>query len=583
MAPSRAWIRFRPVPTVSPMSPTGSGRPFRSGGPENLDLASIESLRQAIEVSLRGILIVDPWGLVRYANAAAGALFDQDPQSFIGRPIDLPLEVRDENRELDVQRMDGTLRRAELRVLPTEWNKEPGYLVFIEDVTERDLSKTRLREMNHQLYEANQRLARMVLHDPLTDLLNRRGLAQALDIEMRASRRRGTQIIALLVDLDDFKRVNDTYGHAVGDVVLRETALKLASVLREADHVARIGGDEFMVLLPDVRLAEGLRVAEKVRLALSESPPIVQGMPLPITASIGLVPLESGPPSIDALLAKSSEALSASKRSGKNRVTVASDDPNAHLPEAGELEVAIRHLRDGSSLKAVVHPILRLADERRVGFEFLSRSNVAVFEAPTDFFRLCLDSNSLTAVDRACFDTCVQASQAAPTSGWRHLNLFPSTMIDVPAERLLAELPRESAPLYCVEISEQQIVGDPSYLVPVVQAFRAAGVRIALDDIGFGRSCMESLILLEPEVVKVDRRCVHEVDRDPARLRALGRLLRVLRSTDAQIVAEGIETRGELETLRSLGIEYGQGFLWGPPAELAQWTSADARTFEAGA
>lgn len=543
------------------------GAAVGSGG---LELTAPASLRKVIDTSVRGIFIVDGGGTVRYANPAAGEIFAKDPASMVGGPLELA-PGGDDVVEIDVVRADGSARRVEMRVIEIEWNGRPAKLVTLQDMTERHASASELRDLNARLSEANARLARLVHSDPLTELLNRRGLAQALAREVRWMRRRGDGLLVLLLDLDDFKRVNDTYGHAVGDVVLRETALRLRSVLRRTDTAARIGGDEFLVLLPDTRLAEGHRVAEKIRLALERHPIHVQGRPLHVTASMGLIEVSADSPTIDELLARTHEVLYASKRAGKNRVTVQRLDARVESAAPEDLEDAVRRLTSGGALRSLAQPILRLADERVVGFEFLTRSTIPVFERPDDFFRLCGDAKSLTRVDRLCFAACARASEAVPEGLWRHLNLFPSTLIEVPPEQLLAELPAGDLRRYCVEISEQQIVGDPSYLLPAVEAFRRRGLRVALDDVGFGQSSMESLILLEPDLVKIDRRSIHGIARESSRARALRRLLRVLDSAETEIVAEGIEEREELEALRELGVRYGQGFAWGEPRELEEW------------
>lgn len=147
-----------------------------------------------------------------------------------------------------------------------------------------------------------------------------------------------------------------------------------------------------------------------------------------------------------------------------------------------------------------------------------------------------------------------------------HVNLYPSTIVGIPTEHLLAEFP-EGIPLehFCIEISEQQILGDPSYLLDPVQRLRQAGVKIAIDDVGFGNSCLESLVLLTPEIIKIDKRCVRGLSQDPAARENLGRYRAVGEALGATIVVEGIETEQDLNILRSMGFEYGQGFFWGRP------------------
>ncbi|MEI8345799.1 MAG: EAL domain-containing protein, partial [Candidatus Omnitrophota bacterium] len=165
------------------------------------------------------------------------------------------------------------------------------------------------------------------------------------------------------------------------------------------------------------------------------------------------------------------------------------------------------------------------------------------------------------------FKNCVTASKDLPPAIKRHLNIFPSTMIDIPVRNLLQVF--EESTLngsYCIEISEQQIIGDPSYLVEAVTQLKKSGVEIAIDDVGFGRSCLESLILLEPDVVKIDKKLVNGISKNEWCEHSLKRFLKVTEALGSEVIAEGIETLEDMETLVSLGVKYGQGYYLGRPA-----------------
>lgn len=462
--------------------------------------------------------------------------------------------------------VSGILRRGEAQdyFLKSEAAVEPVFRM-IRSVVECD----RLRK---KLAETNQRLEKLALMDCATEVLNRRGLQEILAHEIPRASRKQSNLLVLSIDLDDFQRINDSLGAKVGDVVLCEVAKKLRATLRATDYVARIGGDEFMVLLPDTRFAEGLRVAEKVRLAISSTViELSQSGPSKITASLGLANVnlfeaDGISPSIDDLILRTRRELFKSKEGGKNRVSC-SQPPEIFVPESGieEIPSVQQLLRSGKTFHALMQPIFRLSDMNEWGFEFLSRSSVKGYEMPVDFLRASLETNILTLVDQHCLKACVSASASLP--GWVrcHVNLFPSTMIGVPVEQLLEVFPPGKPGIYCVEISEQQIIGDPSYLVGVVMALKRAGILIAIDDLGFGRSCLESLILLEPDIIKIDKRCVTGIAGNPAHERSLERLLKMAASLGAEVVAEGIETRSDFDLLRSMGVAYGQGYFLGEP------------------
>ncbi|MDQ3283602.1 MAG: EAL domain-containing protein, partial [Acidobacteriota bacterium] len=272
-------------------------------------------------------------------------------------------------------------------------------------------------------------------------------------------------------------------------------------------------------------------------------------------------------PAVDQLLARAHLLLDRAKRQGKNRVVFQSsefDDTDQRRRAQTDM---CTHLARGRHIVTVKQPIFELRNESPIGYEFLSRYANGAMELPDNFFRLCSERNILTLVDHACLRAGVSAAMDLPPYARFHLNIFPTTLLAVPVEHLLDLFPKPvPAGTFCLEISEQQIIGDPSYLLPAVQALQAAGLLIAIDDVGFGSSCLESLVVLRPDIVKIDKRCVIGVNGDASRIEQLRRYVAVARTLGCEVVAEGIETAVELDVVRSLGVEYGQGYFWGKPA-----------------
>jgi diguanylate cyclase (GGDEF)-like protein len=424
-----------------------------------------------------------------------------------------------------------------------------------------------LARMKRELESANRDLERLTLIEPLTELLNRRGLQQALSREVLHASRGMNGAAVIVVDLDDFKHINDTLGHAAGDVVLKEIGRRLRASVRAVDYVGRLGGDEFMLLLPETDPPEAARVAERVRIAISAA--IIQHSSgtVTVTASIATLLVTPDTPAVDEILTRAHMLLARAKSEGKNRVVFPSNDFDDTARRLRAQADMCANLSTGKHLLTLKQPIFRLSDESPIGYEFLSRYSNGTYELPDNFFRMCSERNVLTLVDHACLRAAVNAAMQLPPYARFHLNIFPTTLLAIPPEHLLDLFPK---PLlegtFCLEISEQQIIGDPSYLAPAVQALRAAGISIAIDDVGFGSSCLESLVLLQPDIVKIDKRCVIGLDSDPARIAQLRRYVAIARALDCEIVAEGIETTAELAIVRSLGVEYGQGYFWGKPA-----------------
>lgn len=420
-----------------------------------------------------------------------------------------------------------------------------------------------LNSVNNQYEDAKRRLDELATIDPLTDLSNRRGLERILAAEIARAQRTGSGIVAMLLDCDDFYRINDSLGHAVGDVVLKEMVARITTTLRPSDCVARIGGDEFVILLTDTQIAEALLIAERVRLCVAESPIRNSNDNIFMTASIGVAPLPYEISSVEELLSLTRHSLKSSKIAGKNRVT--SDTPAEDGNGKKDLDI-VHELRQGECFRCVKHPMFRLVDEKKFGYELLSRGPAGAFEMPYDFFRVAIENNILTRVDLRCLKACIEAASRLEPGSRFDVNLFPSTILDTPIDRLVALFPEDKTiGTFCVEISEQQFIGDPSYLKEHTNALKKAGILVGIDDVGFGRSSLESLILLEPDVVKVDIKYVAGIAVDTQKQRLLRRLVKVVQALGAELVAEGVESRDDLEVVRDMGVQYAQGYLWGYP------------------
>jgi diguanylate cyclase (GGDEF)-like protein len=424
--------------------------------------------------------------------------------------------------------------------------------------------------LTSQLEDARLRNDRLQVIDPLTELANRRGLEVVLEREVNRAQRNGSQIVAVVLNCDDFKRINETLGHAVGDVALKEMVERITTTLRPSDYVARIGGDEFVILLTDTQYAEAKLIAERVRLAVAESPIRNSNDNIFMTASLAVAVLPYEISSVEDLLAMTRHAVKESKTLGKNRVTegtvAATRNGQGTQPEASDI---VEVLRNGDCFRCAKHPIMRLEDEVQVGYELLVRGPAGPFQMPYDFFRIAMENNLLTRVDLKCMKTCIQAAEYLERGSRFDVNLFPSTIIDTPIDKLVDMFPLDKGlGTFCVEISEQQFIGDPSYLKEHVAALKTAGVHVAIDDVGFGRSSLESLILLEPDIVKVDIKYVAGIALDLQKQRLLRRLIGVVEALGAELIAEGVETREDMEVVQSMGVKYAQGYLWGYPTEV---------------
>lgn len=522
-----------------------------------------DQYRRQLSISPDGVLIVDADGRVLFVNSTATAMLGTPParltdlpralQSCSPTPVDVTLE---------------TERAVEIREVATVWSGRPARLITMRDITDRRAVEQQLGSMAAELRRANERLERLVGTDPLTQVLNRRGAEEALGRELRRIDRTGDPLMAVLIDCDDFKQVNDSFGHAVGDAALAALSQSLQEAVRAGDHVARVGGDEFLVLLPGTTVAEGMVVAEKLRQAIKATtlPLATEGVTL--SASLGIGPVAADVVSLEEVLASLHTALKRGKEMGKDVVADRGDDEPVEGSTARS--PAARHALDPTSipLHVVVQGIRRLEDGALVGHEALTRGPPGFFAMPSDLFRAAFEQNVLTSLDLKALRTSLARFGDRAWPGWYHVNLFPSTLLNTPTDRIVPLLAVDGVRgRICVELSEQQFLGDPTCLRAPIRELREAGCHVAIDDVGFGRSSVEALMVLEPDVVKIDRRCIASITTDAGNRRQLGRLLAMLRAVDVPVIVEGIEAPEELSILRDMGVPYGQGYLWGEPTE----------------
>jgi EAL domain-containing protein (putative c-di-GMP-specific phosphodiesterase class I) len=219
-------------------------------------------------------------------------------------------------------------------------------------------------------------------------------------------------------------------------------------------------------------------------------------------------------------------------------------------------------------LRAHREPIVRLSDEACVGYELLVRGpSGGAREGAEDVFRLAVGASDLAALDLDCLQVALGSLPGMPWDGPAlpeiHVNLFPSTLASVPVERVLESFPRDRALRgFCLEIGEKGLVRDALTLKEPVRALRRAGLRVAIDDVGFGRSSLEALVELEPDVLKLDRRLLRGLTQEVEQIQILRRVVAVAEALAARVIAEGVEDRGALAVLRDVGVEFAQGFLW---------------------
>lgn len=410
------------------------------------------------------------------------------------------------------------------------------------------------------------------LRDPLTGLGNHRAFHEELEREVATARRYQVPTALLLIDLDEFKAINDRRGHAGGDRVLRGFGQLLEVSLRRADRAFRVGGDEFAVLLPHTDSA-GARIAARRVLAHALQPPRRLAELEPISFSGGISALPALATTSAELYSQADAALYAAKRAG--RTDVVTYDPTMELQASvwGGASAAVAEVISYRQLRAVYQPIVSLADGAILGVEGLIRPvPPAPFVDPPSLFAAAEASGRLTALDLVCIDTIVAGARGLPAEQFLSINLSPPTLEgpEFSSGALLEILARHQFPpdRLIVELTERQQLSDPERVRVRLQACRRAGIRFAADDIGAGNAGLRLLAEVRFDILKVDLSLVQRSGAEGPSNAVLGSVVELATRTGALVVAEGVEQARQVDALRALGIEAGQGYHLGRPAPL---------------
>jgi diguanylate cyclase (GGDEF)-like protein/PAS domain S-box-containing protein len=538
-----------------------------------VELASADArFRSLVEFSDDAIISATPDGLVTSWNAAAERLLGYSRQEILGQSVEwlTPEHRRDEKVEIlrgalrqgsvkrtyetERLRQDGTLVQVALTVSPIyDGDRLTGISAIMRDITDRLALQ---QEMEHR-----------ALHDELTGLPNRSLLADRFEQALLSADRSGTNVGLLLLDLERFKEVNDTFGHHYGDELLRQIGPRLTSVLRSADTIARVGGDEFAVLLLDVHGVDGATdVAKTLKSALAV-PFQVEGVDLDVDASIGVV--ISGEHGHDAgtLMQHADVAMYVAKT---QNLGVCVYDPSVDGHSATKLAMVgeLRRALARDELVLYYQPKINISTGNLVGAEALVRwqhpEHGLVF--PDDFIPLAEYTGLINPLTCYVLDTALVQARIWMDSG-RPLpiavNLSARNLHDEGFAQLVAELLAVHdvpAHLLVLEVTESAIMIDPVRARVALEQLDALGVRISIDDFGAGYTSLSQLTTLPVSELKIDRSFVATMTSNPGNAMIVQSVIDLGQNLGLTLVAEGVETEQALTALAFLECDVAQGY-----------------------
>jgi diguanylate cyclase (GGDEF)-like protein/PAS domain S-box-containing protein len=537
------------------------------------------------------ILIVGEDRRVRYATPSAGELFGTpavegallsdlvapSARDDVEQVLDLTLTISPgvgaagvpPGYLLQIERLDGRVAVLAVRWSDLRHDATVGGLVLtLRDVTER--------------YRLEEELKHRAFHDALTGLPNRALFAKEAAAALAAARAIGRTAGVLFVDLDDFKVVNDTMGHAVGDELLVAVAARLASVIRASDTAARLGGDEFALLIDDAPDADAVDAfAERIVAAFTEPFTLHEARVL-ATATVGVATSEDSG-DVDELLRHADLALYAAKGAGKRRWRHYQPVLTSGMLRRREVQAALEEAVQAEAFALVYQPIVSLASGEIDGFESLLRWPTQRWGMmlPGEFIPLAEETGLIVPLGewalRQALSDMVRWRRGLPPSadsepGAPHVSVNVSArqfrdpgFVDSVRQALHASALPPAALL--LELTESLLLGESDRIRAELRELKEIGVRLAIDDFGTGYSSFSYLLDLPIDVLKIDKSFVTGIASSWRRHALVEGIVRLARTLEVEVIAEGIESHTERELLAGMGCQFGQGYLLSVPVD----------------
>jgi len=559
-----------------------------------------------------GVIATDARGAVVFLNPAAEALTGWSAAQAAGRPLHEVYRVIDEHSRAPLDYIaagppsaaaPGDPERSAVRLIRRDGQETSVHDSFTE-VRETGAARTGYAVVFHdvtQMRALAQQLSWQASHDSLTGLVNRRELENRLGQLVDSARTQGRHHVLLYIDLDKFKTVNDTCGHAAGDELLRSLTALMSAKIRGSDTLARLGGDEFGALLQSCPLDQGLRIANAIREVVRDFRFTWEGKSFTVGASIGLVPIDAASGDMAEILTAADACCYEAKNKGRDRVQVHRHRPDAqraagepqmisrltHAFEHGEFVLYQQHIQPLKGAVSSPH------------FEILVRMRGENGELvpPMAFIPAAERYNLLTAIDRLVIGELLKVlasrqrsgrSAMAPEAGLYSVNLSGASINDSSfPDFLRRELARYPVPpsLLCFEVTETTAISNLTKAAELMHELKSMGCRFALDDFGIGMSSFAYLKYLPVDFLKIDGTFVKDMasdEMDCAIVEAINRIAHIL---GMQTVAEIVEDEITLERVRALGVDYAQGYHIARPEPLEGLKAAmtaRAETLDAG-
>ena len=426
--------------------------------------------------------------------------------------------------------------------------------------------------------ELEAQLAFQAFHDPLTGLANRALLHDRVGHALERSRRSGTNVGVVYIDLDGFKSINEMVDHVGGDELLVTVAARLVLCLRPGDTLARVGGDEFAAVLEDVGDATAVVVAAERLVDVLRAPFHVEGREVFITASAGISLTDDAQETVDALLRDADAAMRVAKARGTDRVELFEAAMQRHVVDRAEMICDLHHAIERGELRVQFQPTVEIASGRIEGAEALVRWHHPTrgIIPPAVFIPLAESSGQIIPIGRWVLDEACRAASSWPSDLTLAVNLSTrqlqdSNLISDLADTLLRSGIRPQG--LVLEVTESALMDDPVTGLQRLNAVKLLGVRLAVDDFGTGYSSLAQLQTFPVDIIKIDKVFIDTITSKPDGDAFVRAIIQLAHAVGLDTIAEGVEDIDQMRALETIGCRFAQGFLFATPLDPDEFVS----------
>ena len=545
------------------------------------------TLYQAVEQSPVSVIIFAADGRIQYVNSTfeekTGFKMDQllkeridfiFPKQLEAIPLDALMQLLNEGKSWEGEIQTRTASGD------TIW--EYAHLSPVKDVYGKIIHYIAVKEDISLRKEHEEKIVQQAHFDALTKLPNRFLSLDRLSHTINDAKRIEQKAALLFIDLDDFKKVNDTLGHEVGDKLLIEAASRLSSTVRAGDTVGRLGGDEFIVILNRLDHPKNARLIAENLIDRFRDPFKVDSRELLLTASVGIAIFPSDGENTSDLLRNSDSAMYHAKEQGRNTYAFFTDDMNREVSRRLALEEQIHNALKHQEFKVVYQPIVNVHDRKIIGAEALLRwhNDVLGDVTPEEFIPIAEQTGLIVPVGEYVLTEALRSAAM-----WQQqfdpdfriaINLSPRQFRDPELvsviQNAMAKSSVSNATLE-LEITEGVLLSGHSHVQDALSALNKMNVNIAMDDFGTGYSSLSYLRNYPFDVMKIDRSFVHDISTDPSDKQLIKAAVAMAHGLQLKVVVEGVETEEQLQFLSELDCDYAQGYLFGQPLNEQDMTS----------